>query len=248
MGLWLFLWLAPAFAQDPAPIPVDPGGAVISTLANGLTDAPVSTSVRLLLTLTALSFLPAMLLVMTPFVRFVMVFSMLRQALGLAQSPPNQVIIGLSMFLSLLIMEPTFRESYDRGVDPFLAGEMQPVEAWEKSITPIRGFMLANTRKTDMETILQVANQGRPETLDELSTPVVASAFILSELKTALIITVYIFVPFLVIDLVTTSVLLGMGMMMLPPTTISLPFKIMIFVLTDGWGLLVRDMAQGISR
>lgn len=248
MGLWLFLWLAPAFAQDPTTIPVDPGGAVVTTLANGLADAPVSTSVRLLLTLTALSFLPAMLLVMTPFVRFVMVFSMLRQALGLAQSPPNQVIIGLSMFLSLLIMEPTFKEAYDRGVDPFLAGEMQPVEAWEKSITPVRGFMLANTRKTDMETILQVANQGRPETLEELSTPVVASAFILSELKTALIITVYIFVPFLVIDLVVTSVLLGMGMMMLPPTTISLPFKIMIFVLTDGWGLLVRDMAQGISR
>jgi flagellar biosynthetic protein FliP len=247
----LFLWVLPALAQDPVQIPAlppDPGSTVITGMATGLADAPVSTAVRLLLTLTALSFLPAMLVVMTPFVRFVVVFSMLRQALGLAQSPPNQVIVGLSLFLSLLVMEPTLQSAYDRGLEPFLAGELQPLDAWDQAIEPVRGFMLANTRKTDMETILQVANQTRPETLSELSTPLVTSAFVLSELKTALIITVYVFIPFLVIDLVTTSVLLGMGMMMLPPMTISLPFKIMIFVLIDGWGLLVRDMVQGIAR
>ena len=237
------LWLNSAFAQE-----LETGAALVGAVAQGVNETPVSTAVRLLLTLSALSFLPAMLVVMTPFVRFIIVFSMLRQALGMAQSPPNQVLIGLSLFLSLMVMEPTLTVASHQGLEPFLAGQMQLADAWEATMEPLRGFMLANTRKTDMLTILQVANQDRPDSLAELSTAVVTSAFVLSELKTAMVITIYVFIPFLVIDLVTSSVLLGMGMMMLPPTTISLPFKLMIFVLTDGWGLLVRDMVQGIAR
>lgn len=238
------LWMtALAAAQE-----LEPGAAMVSSVASGIGETPVSTAVRLLLTLSALSFLPAMLVVMTPFVRFIVVFSMMRQALGMAQSPPNQVLIGLSLFLSLMVMEPSLNQAYQQGLEPFLAGQMQPKDAWDLTLEPLRGFMLANTRKADMMTILQVADLPRPDSLAELSTAVVTSAFVLSELKTAMVITVYVFVPFLVIDLVTSSVLLGMGMMMLPPTTISLPFKLMIFVLTDGWGLLVRDMVQGIAR
>jgi flagellar biosynthetic protein FliP len=125
---------------------------------------------------------------------------------------------------------------------------MAPMDAWGQAIGPVRDFMLANTRKADMVTMLQIADLPRPDSLSQISTAVVTSAFVLSELKTAMVISVYVFVPFLVIDMVTSSVLMGLGMMMLPPTTISLPFKLMVFVLTDGWGLLVKDMVQGIAR
>jgi flagellar biosynthetic protein FliP len=240
LGLW---FLSTAFAQD-----LDPSNAIVSSLATGINDTPVSTAVRLLLTLSAMSFLPAMLVVMTPFVRFVVVFSVIRQALGLSQTPPNQVIVGLSMFLSLLVMEPTLSTAYTDGFEPFLAGTMQPLDALHHTLEPIRGFMLANTRKADMQTMLQVANMARPESLNQISTALVTSAFVLSELKTSLVITVYIFIPFLVIDIVVGSILLGMGMMMLPPATVSMPLKILIFVLSDGWALLIRDMVQGINR
>jgi len=213
-------------------------------------DGPVATStaVRMLLFLTGLSFLPAMILAMTPFVRFVMVFSLMRQALGLNQSPPNQVIVGLSLFLTLLVMQPVFEASWNQGLAPFLDGGSAPAEALEATAAPLRTFMLANTRRDDMATVLHAARIPRPETLEEVPTAAVASAFILSELKTALIIGIYTLVPFLVIDLVVSSILLGMGMMMLPPVVVSLPFKLMVFVLMDGWGLLVRDVVSGIAR
>ncbi len=224
------------------------GDAFSGALAQGMQDAPVSASVRILLILTGMSFLPAMFVVMTPFVRFVVVFSMLRQALGLQSSPPNQVIIGLSLFLTLLVMGPTFERSYTDGLAPLMEGTMEPGAAFDAALRPMREFMLGNTRRSDMATILEAARQGPPDNIADLGTPVIASAFVLSELKTALIISVYVFIPFLVIDLVTSSVLMGLGMMMLPPVTVSLPFKIIVFVLMDGWGLLVRDMVAGINR
>lgn len=225
-----------------------PGDGLVTGLAEGVQGTSVSTAVRLLLMLTGLTFLPAMLVVMTPFVRFVMVFSLLRQALGLNQSPPNQVIVGLSLFLSLTVMEPTLQKSWDNGVNPFLSGQMETGPALEATLAPLRVFMLANTRRTDMATVLDVGRLAQPDSLDALPTSAIVSAFVLSELKTAMLISVYIFVPFLVIDLVVSSVLLGMGMMMLPPVVVSLPFKLVIFVMIDGWGLLVRDLAQGIAR
>jgi flagellar biosynthesis protein FliP len=224
------------------------GEALVGGLAAEVQGTSVSTAVRLLLMLTGLTFLPAMLIVMTPFVRFVMVFSLLRQALGLNSSPPNQVIVGLSLFLSLTVMEPTLLQSWNAGVNPFLSGQMETGPALEATLEPLRTFMLANTRRTDMATVLHVARLGQPDALGDLPTSAIVSAFVLSELKTAMLISVYLFVPFLVIDLVVSSVLLGMGMMMLPPVVVSLPFKIVIFVLIDGWGLLVRDLAQGIVR
>jgi flagellar biosynthetic protein FliP len=241
------LALAADVAVGPG-LPVDPGAQLVTGLADGVRDVPVSTAVRLLLMLTGMSFLPAMLVVMTPFVRFVVVFSLLRQALGLQQSPPNQVIIGLSVFLSLLVMEPTLQSAWAGGISPFLDGNLQATDALSQTLSPMRDFMLANTRRSDMTTILEVARMPAPGNLTDLPTSAVVSAYVLSELKTALLVTVYVMVPFLVIDLVVSSVLLGMGMMMMPPVVVSLPLKLMVFVMMDGWALLVKDLAAGIVR
>lgn len=227
---------------------MDAAALLSSAIGRGEDPVPTSTAVRLLLFLTGLSFIPAMLVVTTPFVRFVVVFSLLRQALGVQQSPPNQVLIGLSLFLTLLVMEPVYAQSWTNGLQPFLDGTMQAGDAFNGTIAPLREFMLANTRRSDMATILDVAKLARPGTLEEIPTSVVASAYVLSELKTAFVIAVYVFVPFLVIDLIVSSVLLGMGMMMLPPVLVSLPIKLMVFVLMDGWSLLVRDLVAGIVR
>ena len=226
---------------------VDPAQLLAATVGD---DAPVptSTAVRLLLFLTGLSFLPAMVIVMTPFVRFVVVFGLLRQALGLQQSPPNQVLVGLSIFLTLMVMEPTFTASWTNGLAPFLDGTMQAGDAMNATLAPLREFMLANTRRADMATMLDIARIASPEKLADIPTSVVTSAYVLSELKTSFVIGVYVFIPFLVIDLIVSSILLGMGMMMLPPVLVSLPLKLMVFVLMDGWGILVRDMVSGIVR
>jgi flagellar biosynthetic protein FliP len=223
-------------------------GAAISVADPGTALVSDSSAVRLLLMLTGMSFIPAMLVVMTPFVRFVVVLSMLRLALGLQQSPPNQVIVGLSLFLSLVVMQPTLTTAWEGGMSPYLAGETTAEVAMQDTLAPMRSFMFANTRRDDMAVILEVARVPAPSTLDDVPTPAVVSAFVLSELKSAFITTIYVFMPFLVIDLVVSSVLVGMGMMMLPPVVVSLPFKIIIFVLMDGWALIVRDLAAGVVR
>ena len=192
--------------------------------------------------------LAAMLIVMTPFVRFVVVLSMLRQALGLQQSPPNQVIVGLSLFLSMLVMQPTLDRAWEGGLNPYLSGNTDAQVALHDTLEPMRGFMFSNTRREDMATVLEVAQIAKPQTLEDVPTSAVVSAFVLSELKTAFITTIYVFVPFLVIDLVVSSVLVSMGMMMLPPVVVSLPFKLIVFVLMDGWGLIIRDLAAGVVR
>lgn len=226
---------------------IDPALLLASAVGD---DAPVptSTAVRLLLFLTGMSFLPAMIVCMTPFVRFVVVFGLLRQALGLQQSPPNQVIVGLSIFLTLMVMDPTFTAAWTNGLAPFLDGTMPAGDAMTATLSPLREFMLANTRRVDMATMLDIARVAAPDDLADIPTSVVTSAYVLSELKTSFVIGVYVFVPFLVIDLIVSSILLGMGMMMLPPVLVSLPLKLMIFVLMDGWGILVRDMVAGIAR
>lgn len=249
MLIWAALAQAAEVVTAVGPgLPVEPGAALVTDFAAGVSETPASSAVRLLLMLTGMSFLPAMLVVMTPFVRFVVVFSMLRQALGLQQSPPNQVIVGLSLFLSLMVMQPTLDRAYAGGVEPYLAGEMAAPEALQASLDPMRGFMLNNTRRSDMAVVLELGRINAPSSLEEIPTSAVVSAYVLSELKTAFITTVYVFIPFLVIDLVVASILVGMGMMMLPPVVVSLPFKLIIFVLMDGWALLVRDLAAGVVQ
>lgn len=235
----MLILLATAAAQGLGP------EAFVSPLTEG--GLETSTAVRLLLFLTGLSFLPTMLIVMTPFVRFVVVLSLARQALGLAQSPPNQVIVGLSAFLTLLVMQPVFEVSWAQGVAPYLDGTLDTPTAMERAVEPLRGFMLLNIRRTEMSVVLEAAKLPEPNTLEEIPTAAVVSAFVLSELQTAFTIAVYVYLPFVVIDLVVSSVLLGLGMMMLPPVMVSLPFKLLIFVLMDGWALLVSNLVAGVA-
>jgi flagellar biosynthetic protein FliP len=238
-----------AFAQEVLSVSqtVDPMAEGVAQMADEVRDMPVATTVRLIMILTALTFVPALLLVMTPFTRFIIVFSMLRQALGLQQAPPNQVLIGLALFMSALIMQPTLTEVNDSALQPYMAGEMDTIVALEKAVEPMRRFMLSNTRRDDISAVMNMGRLPPPETLADIPTTAVVSAFVLSELKTAFVIAVKVYLPFLVIDIVIANVLLSMGMMVLPPVIISLPFKLMLFVLMDGWNLLVRSMAAGFG-
>jgi flagellar biosynthetic protein FliP len=242
--MWLLLE-GLAMAQDAAPDAAVMDAADLATTA--LAGEDVSGAVRLIVLLTALTFLPAVVLVMTPFTRFIIVFSLLRQALGLQQTPPNQVLVGLALFLSLMVMGPTVKEVQDTAVDPYMSGQLETGEAITRAMAPMRAFMLANTQRDEMVTVMRIAALDRPEALEDIPTPVVVSAFVLSELETAFVIAIKVYVPFLVIDLVVASVLLGMGMMVLPPVVISLPFKLLVFVLMDGWGLLVMNMVRSFA-
>jgi len=244
--LGLFLAGGDALAQDASPA-VDRVLEDLTGMTDTVTGEEVSTSVRMVMIFTAMSFVPAMLLVMTPFTRFIIVFSLLRQALGLQQSPPNQVLIGLSLFLSIMVMGPTIDQVNADAVQPYVAGEIDTGDAVERGMKPMRRFMLANMHREDLATAQSIARMERPQTLDDIPTQVVVSAFVLSELKTAFIIAVKVYVPFLVVDIVVASVLLGMGMMVLPPVIISLPFKLLLFVLMDGWGLLVTSMVANFA-
>ena len=226
---------------------LDPMGEGIVQMTDEVRDMPVATTVRLIMILTAMTFVPAILLVMTPFTRFIIVFSLLRQALGLQQSPPNQVLIGLALFMAALVMGPTLSEVNDTALQPFMAGEMDTTAALETAVKPMRRFMLSNTRRDDLSAVMAMGRIPAPEALSDIPTTAVVSAFILSELKTAFVIAVKVYLPFLVIDIVIANVLLSMGMMVLPPVIISLPFKLMLFVLMDGWNLLVRSMAAGFG-
>ena len=221
-----------AFAQDVMPPTVADG--VMGVVEDAAADE-VDSAVRLLV------------LLMTPFTRFVIVFALLRQALGLQQSPPNQVLIGLSLMLSLVVMQPTVTEVHETALQPYLDGEIQTTEAIERALDPMRTFMLANVEKEDLQASMKIARMERPQTVDDVPTQVVVTAFVLSELRAAFVIGIKVYLPFLVLDIVVASVLLGMGMMMIPPVIISLPFKLMLFVLMDGWGLLVSGLVSGYA-
>ena len=225
-----------AMAQDLADSAIE--------LSEEVRDMPVSSTIRLLFILTALTFLPALVLSMTPFTRFIIVFSMMRQAIGLQQSPPNQVLVGLSLLLSLMIMRQPLNQVYDEAVTPFMQGEMEVLDAAETAMDPMRNFMLANTRRADLQTMINISQTPDIQTLEEIPSTVVVASFLLSELKTAFVIGVKIYLPFLVLDIIVANILLGMGMMVLPPIIISLPFKIMLFVLMDGWSLLITSMTS----
>jgi flagellar biosynthetic protein FliP len=193
--------------------------------------------------MTALTVLPALLLSMTAFTRIVIVLAILRQALGTPQTPPNQVLIGLALFLTLFVMSPVMTRAYDEAVVPYMAGEQDAMTAAQNAIVPLREFMLDQVRETDIAMFAELSGQEPFAGPEEVPLAVLIPSFITSELKTAFQIGFLIFIPFLVIDLVVASVLMSMGMMMLSPMLISLPFKIMLFVLVDGWTLLVGTLA-----
>jgi len=214
----------------------------IDSLATASSDPQVSSAVRWIVLLTSLSVVPGALLLMTPFTRFVIVFSLLRQALGLQQAPPNQVLIGLSLVLTLAVMRPTLDEVNETAYQPYLAGDLDTVTAAQTGLAPMRRFMLENTDRKELETAIRIARIQRPQTLEDLPSSVVITGYALTELTRAFVTGVKIYAPFLVVDLVVASILLGMGMMMVPPVVISLPFKLLLFVLMDGWSLLVLGL------
>ncbi len=203
----------------------------------------VAMSIQILLVLTVLSLAPAILIMMTSFTRIIIVLSFLRQGLGTQQVPPNQVLIGLALFLTFFTMQPTFQRIDQEAVTPYLAGRLGTAEAFKKAEEPIRLFMLKQVREKDLALFVALSKSSRPRTPADISTWVLIPAFVIGELKKAFEMGFIIFIPFLVIDMVVASVLMSMGMLMLPPVLISLPFKILLFIMVDGWNLIARSIA-----
>ena len=206
-----------------------------------------SVTMQILLLMTAMSFLPAMIIMLTSFTRIIVVLSILRQAIGLQQTPSNQVLIGISMFMTFFIMAPVFDEIYAEAVKPYIAETMNIEQAFDIGKEPIKTFMLAQTRVTDLDTFIEISGYQNINSPEDVPMSVLIPSFITSELKTAFQIGFMLFVPFLVLDLVVASILMAMGMMMLSPMIVSLPFKIMLFVLVDGWSLVMGTLANSFG-
>lgn len=205
----------------------------------------LSTAIQILLLITVLSLAPAFLIMMTSFTRIIVVLSFLRHGLATQQTPPNQVLAGLALFLTIFTMMPTWREVNDNAIKPYLDGRITQQEAFRNALAPLREFMLRQTREKDLALMVKLAGIPRPRNENDVPTYVLIPAFVISELKTAFQIGFLIFIPFLMIDMVVASVLMAMGMMMVPPVMVSLPFKILLFVLVDGWNLVVGSLIRG---
>ncbi|MDY6986669.1 MAG: flagellar type III secretion system pore protein FliP [Thermodesulfobacteriota bacterium] len=213
------------------------------------TDNPghVAVVLQIFLLLTVLSLVPAILVMLTSFTRIVIVLSVLRQAMGTHQMPPNQIVIGLALFLTFFVMAPVWQKVNDKALKPYLAEAINQQQALENAAAPIKRFMLNQTREKDLALLIDIAQLAKPETAEDVPISVLIPSFIISELKTAFQIGFLLYVPFLIVDMVVASVLLSMGMMMLPPVMISLPFKLMLFVLADGWYLIVGSLVKSFG-
>jgi flagellar biosynthetic protein FliP len=204
-------------------------------------------SLQLLIALTILSVVPSILLMATSFTRIVVVLSLIRTAIGIPQLPPNQVLLGLSLFLTLFVMAPVVTKVNETAIQPYMAGELGSDEALAAGVAPVRAFMLSQTRETDLQLFLDLSRRERPATVEEIPTEVILPAFVTSELKTAFTMGFLLVVPFLVIDLVVASALMSMGMVMVSPVQIALPFKLLLFVLVDGWVLVVSSLVRSFG-
>ncbi|MBR1671343.1 MAG: flagellar type III secretion system pore protein FliP [Fretibacterium sp.] len=257
IGLRAFLLcLLCLWALRPAEAAVAPGAAIsgvpLPSLQFGVTpaDSPrdIALTLQVLALMTVLSLVPAILLMLTSFTRIIIVLGFVQRAIGLQQSPPQQVISGLALFLTLFTMYPTWNRVYQDGIAPYLSGEATVEQAWQGTITPVREFMFRYTRQEELSLMVSMSELPRPGSPADVPTRVLVPAFMLSELKTAFQMGVVIYVPFIVVDMVVSSVLLAMGMMMLPPMMISLPFKILLFVMADGWNLVVLSLLKSFTN
>lgn len=210
-------------------------------------DAESSNAIKIMIMLTVLSLAPAILILMTSFTRIVVVLSFLRQAIGTQQMPPNQLIIGLSLFLTFFTMAPTFKAINSSALEPYMENKIEQADALSKAEGPIRDFMFRQTREKDIEAMMGLAKLAKPQTRENVPTYVLIPSFILSELKTSFQMGFMLYLPFLVLDMVVSSVLMAMGMMMLPPIVISLPFKVLLFILVDGWQLVVGSLVKSFN-
>jgi len=239
------LGLAALSAGDAPAAPVLPRITIGASQANSPQDVAVTLQILFLLTILTLA--PAILLLMTPFTRIVIVLSFLRQALGTQQIPPNQVLIGLALFMTFFVMRPTGDAVYKDALKPYMDGRINYTQALDKAQVPVRKFMFAQTREKDLALFVRLSKSPRPRNRDEVPTLVLVPSFVISELKTAFTMGFLLFIPFLVIDMVVASTLMAMGMMMLPPIMISLPFKLLLFILVDGWNLIAKSLAMSFG-
>ncbi|MEC4683837.1 MAG: flagellar type III secretion system pore protein FliP [Nitrospirota bacterium] len=250
LGILVILFLqsgtGDALARDLAVAPVAPLPDIHLSFGKGNPEpSQVAMTVELFLLLTVLSLAPAILVMMTSFTRIVVVLSFLRQALGTAQVPPNQVLIGLSLFLTFFIMAPVWQTMNKTAISPYLAKQISSDEALDRGLKPVRDFMFRQVREKDLAMFERIAHlPAPPASREQIPTYVLIPAFVVSELSTAFEMGFLIYLPFLILDVVVSSVLMSMGMMMLPPTVVSLPFKILLFVLVDGWNLIVGSLVQ----
>jgi flagellar biosynthetic protein FliP len=237
----------PATPGSPTTTAQSGGPASLSIDLGNQADKP-SSSVMIIIGLTLLSLAPSIIIMMTSFTRMVIVLSLTRNALGLQSIPPNQVVVGLALFLSLFVMSPTLSKMNEVGLQPLLKGTKSQSEALSDASQPLKQFMLANTRRAELKMMISASGEVKPATPDKVSLTTLIPAFILSELKTAFIIGFAIFIPFLVIDLVVSSILMALGMMMLPPSFISLPFKLLMFVMVDGWSMVAQSLMKSFKH
>src|SRR5438128_1261006 len=236
---FLNMILAVTTPAAPATLKLDMSGA------NG--QVQMTMPVQILILLTLLTFLPAIIISLSSFTRIVILFHFLRQALGTQEAPSNQILIGLTLFLSFFVMNPTLTKMYDDAYVPWSKGQIDEVQALEKGGAPLKQFMLKTTREKDLKLFVDMAGGPKPKNMEELSMRTVIPAFMISEIKTAFQIGFVLFLPFLVIDMVVSSVLLSMGMMQLPPAVVSLPFKVLLFIMVDGWGLIITSLVKSYA-
>jgi flagellar biosynthesis protein FliP len=261
LGCLLLVGLAaPAFAQevpfpDEGPVTTDDGGVEVPEVADipdvaisvSSEDGALSRTVTIILLLTVGSVAPAILLLMTTFTRFVIVLALTKNALAVQTVPPAQVLVGLALFLSFFVMQPVLTDINEDAVQPMLAGTITQEEAFSAGYAPLRDFMLAQTRQDDLRLFVNLSGNEAPATISDVPASTLIPAFVISELRAAFIIGFVIFIPFLVIDLVVAAVLMSMGMIMLPPVFISLPLKLLLFVLVDGWALIVGSLVTSVN-
>jgi len=248
LPLLVLVMALPAAAQTAAPADSTSLGDALTLSVGGMEGKEgLDAALRIVILMTVISLGPAILVTVTSFTRITIVLGFLRQAMGTAQAPANQVVIGLSLFLTLVIMSPILTRVNNDALQPLLAGEIDETTALKAAEIPLKEFMLGQTREKDIALFLELTRQEAPSTPEELPMLVVVPSFVISELKTAFQMGFVLFIPFLIIDMVVASVLMSMGMMMLPPVLISLPFKILLFVLVDGWWLVVRSMVSSFQ-
>ena len=241
----LFLsFLLPLFGAEvnAPPIPV-----VDLTINTPETPTQLVKSLNILILITLLVLAPSIILVMTSFVRLLVVFSFLRQAMGTQQLPPSQLLVSLALVLTFFIMEPYAKIAYKNGIEPYMNEQIGYQEAFEKSVKPFKNFMIKNTREKDLALFYRIRKIENPKTIDDVPLSILVPAFMISELKTAFEIGFLIYLPFLIIDMVVSAILMSLGMMMLPPVMISLPFKLLVFVLVDGWNLLIQSLVASFK-
>ncbi len=239
--LLLILTASEIKAQQNTTIPLPKIGIDVGTA-----DSPedVSVTLQILLMMTILSLAPSLLIMTTAYLRLIIVFHFLKNALGTQQMPPGQLLAGIALFITFFIMAPTWSEVNDKAIKPLMDGKMNVEQAYEAGIEPIRGFMFKHVRDEDLELFISLSDMEQPETRYELPTYILVPAFVLSELRTGFIIGFFLFVPFIMVDMIISSILLSMGMMMIPPMMIALPFKILLFVLVDGWNLVIGSIVR----